>query len=252
MRKIGRIGEINNNSHDNLMTIVEYIGANEITVKFINGDIIKTTYSQFKKGVVSWKYDKSIYGVGYVGEGIFEIWSNGKTTKIYQVWRNMIQRCYDKKNHKRIPTYKGCLVCEEWHNFQNFAKWYDENFYQMGNANMELDKDILVKGNKIYSPETCVFVPRYINTLFINCNSVRGKLPIGVCFLKKSKKFIAKYREMGGIQINLGCFTSPEEAFQVYKQSKEAYIKEVAEKYKDQIPQKLYQAMISYIIDIGD
>lgn len=89
----------------------------------------------------------------------------------------MLERCYSARYQERKPTYKGCSVCDEWLNYQNFAKWYDDNYYEIKGEIMCLDKDILVKGNKIYSPENCVFVPNYINVLFarIGCKNKESK-----------------------------------------------------------------------------
>lgn len=121
----------------------------------------------------------------------------------------------------------------------------------VGNEQIDLDKDILCKGNKVYSPETCIFVPHTINTLFLRCQKNRGHLPIGVCFDKSKKKYCA------GLGINhknikLGVYNTPEEAFAEYKRHKEALIVVTADKYKGRIPEKLYKAMINWKIEIDD
>lgn len=159
----------------------------------------------------------------------------------------MLERCYSKEFHKTHPTYKDCEVCEEWLNFQNFATWYIDNYYVVENQTMCLDKDILYKGNKIYSPDTCIFVPQEINTLFVKRNKSRGKYPIGVYYSKEKNK----YRSMLG-KTHLGYFDTPEGAFNVYKKAKERHIKEIADKYKCDIPKKLYEAMYEYKVDIID
>lgn len=118
---------------------------------------------------------------------------------------------------------------------------------------MHLDKDILVKGNKIYSPETAIFVPERINELFSkrNKNNNHNKnLPVGVT-LTKSNKFRARCNRKNG-SVHLGCFDSKEEAFEAYKQFKEDYIKEVADEYKDKIPKKLYEALYRIEVNIYD
>ena len=100
---------------------------------------------------------RKTFGVGVTGQGEYSHLVrkiNGKHTKVYSVWHDMLGRCYNKKYQEKKPTYIGCTVCEEWHNFQNFAKWYEENYYEVNNEEMALDKDILIKGNKIYSPQT--------------------------------------------------------------------------------------------------
>ena len=122
---------------------------------------------------------------------------------------------------------------------------------------MHLDKDILIKNNKIYSPDTCIFVPQRINELFIKTNKLRGNLPIGVSYLKNINKFQANcktFTKRGSASYSnyLGCFKTPLEAFNVYKQFKEKYIKQVADEYKNKIPQKLYEAMYRYEVEITD
>jgi len=249
---VDKVGEFSFNRFNRLMTLVEYIGYNNVIVQFDNNYKIKTCYHHFKNGSVANPYDRSVYGVGYLGEGIHEAKPKGKETQQYQIWSGMLYRCYDKKYHEKHPSYKDCFVCEEWHNFQNFAKWYDENFYQIENEIMNLDKDILVKGNKIYSPETCVFVPQFINALFLTCKGNRNDLPIGVSFHKKNNNYRVRCSDGINFDNHIGVFVTVEEAFNAYKTFKENYIKEVAEKYKDQIPEKLYQAMISYEVEITD
>ena len=97
----------------------------------------------------------------------------------------MLTRCYSDKYKKKKPTYEDCKVYEELLNFQNFAKWDSENYYEIEGETMCLDKDILVKHNKIYSPETCVYVPNTINVLFTKSDKIRGNTPIGVNEQKK-------------------------------------------------------------------
>ena len=159
--------------------------------------------------------------------------------------------CY--KNPSKNRKYKDCKVCEEWHNFQNFAKWFDENYYEIGNEKMWLDKDILFKDNKIYSPKNCIFVPNRINILFIKSDKLRGDLPIGLTYHKRDNK-IEVYCNTNKNQEYLGRFNINEikEAFNAYKQFKENYIKQVADEYKDKIPQKLYDAMYKWEVNITD
>lgn len=196
-------------------------------------------------------YRPTIYGIGYLGEGKYKPSNNGEITHCYRVWRAIIQRCYDEKFHKRQPTYKDCRVSEEWLNFQNFAKWYEENYYEIEGEKMQLDKDILIKGNKIYSPSTCIFVPSKINVLFTKANRIRGELPIGVYFDKEKNKYRSQCY-INNKKVRLGRYKTIEEAFLVYKNFKENHIKEIAEYYRDYIPNELYQAMINYEVEITD
>ena len=164
----------------------------------------------------------------------------------------MIERCYSDDIHNKRPTYKECTICNEWLYYSSFKKWYNENYYEIENEKICLDKDILYKGNKIYSPETCVFVPNDINTLFTKHDSKRGDYPIGVTYLNKNNKYRARCKYGKGESIYLGSFDTPEEAFYEYKEFKEKVIKNIAEKYKNKIPKKLYDAMYRYEVEITD
>lgn len=197
--------------------------------------------------------DRTVFGVGFLGRGKYKPKEYGnKETSQYRCWKDMMRRCYDTKYISKNSTYKDCIVCEEWHNFQNFAKWYDDNYYEIDGQKMSLDKDIIKKGNKVYSPEFCVFVPQRINTLFIKSNSIRGNLPIGVTYHKG--RYIARIRDGSKDRklISLGSFDNEIDAFNSYRRAKEKLIKDVANIYKNKIPEKLYNAMINYCVEIND
>ena len=247
-----RLGETKNNEYGNKMTIIEYINSHNVKIKFENGYITKSDYRNFKKGIIRSPYDRRIYEIGYIGEGKYQSTVDLRATQQYDAWNSMLKRCYSEKVHVRHPTYKDCTVCEEWHNFQNFAKWYDENYYEVEDQEMCLDKDILVKGNKVYSPDTCIFVPERINILFVKGDSKRGDLPIGVSFHKISGKYTAQCNQ-NNKKTYLGLYDVIEDAFYFgYKPYKEKLIQQIADEYKDQIPKKLYDAMYSYIVEITD
>lgn len=177
---------------------------------------------------------------------------NSNRMKAERLWNDMNSRCYNEKLHKRHPGYKGCSVCEYWLNDkERFYKWVEDNYYTAGSEQMDLDKDILFKGNKVYSPETCIFVPHTINTLLINCKRKRGKYPLGVYYEKKKGKYRAEMN-MDGRAVKLGYFHTAEEAFMEYKRHKEALILVTSDRYKKRIPDKLYNAMINWKIEIGD
>lgn len=195
------------------------------------------------------RQEKLLYGVGYYGKELENI--RVKDIPSYNVWRLMLCRCYDEKLHIREPRYKDCAVCDEWHSLFEFNEWYINNYYEIEGQRMELDKDILVKGNKIYSPDTCIFVPQRINCLIVSANSIRGQFPIGVYYDKQKKRYIANMNYKGR-NFKLQQCKSPIEAFYVYKFYKESYIKSVAEEYKKEIPDKLYQALINWQVEITD
>lgn len=186
------------------------------------------------------KMKKLIYGVG-----IDDLFGKERNEKIYGRWRQMLNRCYNPKFHKKQSTYADCSVCEEWLTFSNYQKWFEENYIK-GYA---LDKDILTKGNKIYSPETCCFVPQRINNLIRTPkNGERGNL-IGVT--KWDGKYIS---QIGHNRKKIGYFDTPEEAFQAYKNEKERLLKEIAQEYFDrgEITNQVYEALMRYEVEPDD
>ena len=249
--KKDRLNEIGYNNDGERMTIIRYGDAHDIDVQFDDGTILQhRRYCNFLRGKISNPMTPSVYDIGYMGIGKFKSRDeNGKQTKCHKTWISMLMRCYSSKYQEKHPTYKGCTVCKEWWNFQVFAEWYYSHFYEIEGQIMNLDKDILKKGNKIYSPETCIFVPQFINKLFIKSDKARGNCPIGVS--KHGNKFEAQLRK-GNERIHLGACNTVEEAFQVYKHAKEQYIKEMAEKYKGQIPYEAYEALMNYEVEFDD
>ena len=251
-RKIDRTGEERLNNFGSKMIIVSYVQWDDIDVYLPEYDytINHVTYNNFKRGNIKCPYEPRYYGIGYLGEGKYKMSENGKKTKCYNTWHNMLERCYNPKYQEKYPTYKDCEVCESWHNFQAFAEWYNDNYYQIHGEVMCLDKDILCKGNKIYSPETCVFVPEKINLLFIKSDNSRGNDPIGAHQLPSGNYEV---RCNNGEESDyLGRFDNIYEAFYAYKVHKEKIIKQVADEYKEYIPQKLYHALYNYQVEITD
>lgn len=247
MKKVYRNGKHGFNNQGCKMTIIEYKDSRHCTVKFEDGTVVKDIiYTSFIRGSVKNNNYKSIYGVGYFGYGKYT-----SDYQAYSYWFNMMNRCYNPKYLSTRPTYLQCYVCEEWHNYQNFAKWFEKNYYEISGQEMCLDKDILVKGNKEYSPKTCVFVTALINSIFTKCDSKRGECSIGI-----SKKDGGKYRayvsNYGKSKAGLHSFENEIDAFNEYKREKERYIKEVADKFRNDIPQKLYEALYRYEVEIDD
>jgi hypothetical protein len=138
--------------------VLKYVNKNEVYFKFdLTGWIGCFQMSHIRQGFFKDRLSPSVYGVGFIGDGLYKTYENGKRTKVYAIWNAMIQRCYDEKFHEKHPTYKDCTVVNDWHNFQNFAQWYEENYPNDGKA-YDLDKDFLVEANRTYSPETCTFL----------------------------------------------------------------------------------------------
>lgn len=195
-------------------------------------DVFKPTV--FKRGYMGIGENKSRYGAGL------------PKTKKYLTWFAMMQRCYSENSLKRKPTYKGCSVCEEWWDFQKFCDWFDKNYYEVNEEVMCLDKDILSKGNKIYSPETCVFVPQSINKLLTLRDRFRGDLPLGV---RKNGNNFSAFCNLENKSIYIGTFKTEIEAEFAYKTFKNEVMKSMAIKYMDSIPINLYNVLIDYKMD---
>lgn len=174
-----------------------------------------------------------------------EIVVNGKKCihKAYDKWHSMMRRCYSEKALARDKTYIGCSVCEEWHNYDVFYKWFEKNYIE----GYDLDKDLLENGNKIYSAKTCCFVPHSINSLLLASNASRGKYPIGVNYHKKSGRFVSQI-SINGNRVHIGLFKTPEEAFEAYKAKKESTVLDMANKYfnSGMIDERIYNALISF------
>jgi len=232
----------------------KYNNASNCELEFLNVKFpykINIEIRSFKNKTVKYPYYPSKYGVGYIGIGKFVGGSYSKESLIYDYWDGILRRCYSERIKKLRNSYLDCLVDEYWHNFQNFGHWFEKNYNPKYMKGWCLDKDILFKGNRNYSPETCCFVPNEINVLFTNGYVRRGKYPKGVSYKQKINKYIAQYQK-DGVVTHIGTFNTPEEAFQAYKEVKENYIKQKADKWKDQIDPRVYEAIYNYQVEITD
>lgn len=248
-KPVNRVGERWKTNEGDLAEIIEYIGSLNVTVRFNDGNTSKNLqYKNIVSGAVKNPYLKNICGVGYLGD-VSEFPKDRKYTVLYTKWSNMLNRCYKESELIKFPSYRDVTVCAKWHCFANFYTWGSSKYLIEYMKKWQLDKDILFKGNKIYSPDTCCFVPSKINNLFIKSNSIRGEYPIGV--YKKGNLYRAVMK-MGGKTLDFGTYSTPEEAFKAYKVGKEQRIKEVAIEFKDTLDVKTYQAMINYQVEITD
>ena len=185
---------------------------------------------------------RSVCGVGTNdADYLVQAMVDGKLSvcPFYRTWTGMLERCYSTKYQKISPTYIGCRVCSEWLVFSNFKEWMRSQDWQ----GKQLDKDILTQGNKIYSPERCLFVTQYINGLLNDKGASRGKYPQGVCFNKVIGKFRARCRVNGKSKF-IGYYLSPEEASEAYREFKYQVIADVAVKQAE----PLRSALLKYKI----
>jgi len=254
---IDRTGDIKLNNYGSEMKIYQYRTNKDMDIMFTKSKCIiyNVKYNDFKTGSIKSPYETRTFGIGYLGQGKYETVIDGKKSKAYSTWLGIMARCYNLKVKEGRPTYIGCSISDEWLNFQTFAEWHINNYYEIKDNKMNLDKDILNKGNKIYSKENCIFVPSNINCMFTKTDAKRRKYPIGVCQVS-GRKTEGGYRASccngRKNKIYLGVYQTPEKAFDIYKEYKERTIKLVADEYKDRIPTKLYDALNSYIVEITD
>jgi len=237
-----RVGELSNNKLGTLMKIVEYRNQMDITIEFQDEHRVQrnTTYRNFKIGQIKNPYDKSAMGIGYAGEGEHLTIINHKNTLAYRVWSDILLRCYREELRSEHLAYKDCTVCDEWLNFQTFAKWYDDNYYKIDGERMHIDKDILFKGNTIYTPARCLIVPQKINMLFLTkAKTIDPDLPNTIYRCKTG--YNANYNGK-----SLGVYKTVEEAIEAHENAKIERIKQIAEEYKNKIPLKAYEALINY------
>lgn len=164
--------------------------------------------------------------------------------QFYKTWKKMLGRCYDPKYHATRPTYEGCSVYEDWKYFSKFKAWMEIQDWE-GN---HLDKDLLVAGNKVYSPETCVFLPEKLNSLIVTQKRSDKAVPAGISFQNGCQKYIVSCA-VDGKNKNLGRYKCPEEAFNVYKNFKNDLVRKKAEEYKDVLDERAYTAMLNFKIE---
>ena len=234
-------------------TVLEYENNEKVTVLFHNPiNIVTCTLGSLNSGSVKNPMFPLVCGKGYIGVGKYST----KDKKPYALWRSMLERAYSVRMQALNPTYKGVEVCKEWLNFQNFASWCEtQKFFNAKDKNgrcYEIDKDLLVRGNKIYSPETCCFIPREVNIFLVKRQNDRGSFPIGVTFCKERGNFMAFCTVDDVPRKYLGRFKTPEEAFLAYKKAKEAYAKVLIGKWDGAVDERVIKALREYSVSMGD
>ena len=233
--------------------VVEYTNNESVKVRFIETGYEKDVWlKNVKTGNIRDCTAQTLYGVGVLGETNLK--TRGKDAKEYILWKNMLKRCYDYNSKNDFPSYTSATTTESFKYFVKFISWCNQqvgfNFKDDKGKPFHLDKDILVKGNKLYSEDTCCFVPAEINSLFTKADRKRGTFPIGVSFNKSKGRFEAYC--CSSTSRYLGSYDTAEEAFYVYKKAKESQIKLLANRWKDQIDPRVYEALMNYQVEITD
>ena len=245
------VGKVCKSKSSGDFKIVKYNDARNVEIQFLKTGFETTVQlGDIRSGKVKDPHSPSVYEVGVVGTK-YPSTINGRNTKEYGLWQNMLQRCYSDTFKKRYPTYEGCEVSDNFKSYEYFYEWCHK---QIGfdNGGWHLDKDLLVKGNKVYSEDSCIFIPAEINSLLTKCTASRGEHPIGVSWNKRDKAFVAKVKKNKGKSEYLGSFNTELEAYNAYKTAKESFVKEQASKWQSQIDPRAYNALMNYTVNITD
>ena len=222
--------------------VIQYVDRKNVLIEFQDKHKYQT-YVQaghLVRGAVRNPFKPSVCGIGYTGVGCYTPKVNGKHTQVYSVWRSMFNRCYNPNQSEKNSTYQDCEVCEQWHDFQVFAKWYESQPFS--NLGYEIEKDLLIEGNRVYSPATCLLAPKAINSLFRGHKKNDENMPMGV--YKRSNGYLSMVR-IDGVLINLGVFSDIEGASKAYQKAKKEYAKQKALEWQDRIDKRLFDALIA-------
>ena len=245
------VGKVCKSKSSGDFKILKYNDKKNVEIQFLKTGYRKVAeMKEVRNGKVKDPYSPSVCGVGILGTK-YPSTVNGVITKEYDLWQNMLRRCYSDSSKKKHPTYEGCGVSDNFKSFEYFYEWCQKQI-GFGVASFELDKDLLAKGNKIYSEDSCIFIPKEVNSLLIKSVASRGVYLIGVCWSKTHKTFKAQVSKNKGKSEHLGYFATELEAFNAYKVAKESFIKEQANKYKSQIDERAYEALMNYTVEITD
>ena len=230
-------------------TVLDCSDTNNILIKFLDTGYETTVFlNQIRTGSVLDYRKPTICGVGVVGS---KLSTEELQSKVYKDWTNMISRCYSKHTLEKHPTYKDCTISDDFLHYPTFKEWYFKQ-PSRNNKGWVIDKDLLCRdGVKVYSPITCVFLPPELNSLLTTTKAKRGGLPIGVKLMKCKTGYHADIG-MDGKNFYLGKYNSIDKAFKVYKQAREEYLKVKADKYKDQLCERAYNALYNYEVKITD
>ena len=245
------VGKVFKSLNSGDFKVLKYNDSRNVEIQFLKtGYEMVAQLGHIKNGGVKDPYSPSVHGVGVSGTK-YPIRVNGILTKEYNLWCGMLERCYSDIYKKKYPTYESCEVSDKFKSYEYFYEWC-QNQTGFSSEGWQLDKDLLIKGNKVYSENTCVFIPQEINKVLIKCTASRGEHLIGVHWCKKGSAFKAQIRKNKGKSEYLGSFNTEIEAFKAYKVAKEYFIKEQANKFKSQIDERAYLALINYEVNIDD
>ena len=202
------VGNVYKSKSSGDFKVLKYNNARDVEIQFLKtGFETVAELGNIRNGNLKDPCLPSVYGVGIVGTK-YPISEGGVLTKEYILWSNMLQRCYNDAYKKRQPTYEGCEASGNFKSYEHFYEWC-QNQIGFNNKDWQLDKDLLIKGNKVYSENTSVFIPREINQVLVKRTASRGENLIGVYWDKKGKAFVAMVNKNKGRSEYLGGASIP-------------------------------------------
>lgn len=236
------VGDIFNTNNGGSVTVISFTNKKNILVRFNDSYMYEAVVdlNNLRRGAVRNPYAPTHCGVGFIGVGQYWFKRDGVKTKAYKKWVGMLHRCYNESELIKYPTYRGCTVHPDWHDFQNFAEWYYSQEYC--DTDYHLDKDLLIKGNRVYSADACTLLPHVINTILNDCGANRGNLPIGVCYNKQQSRYTASIR-IEGSKVHLGYFDTIDDASEAYQQTKKQHVKAKALEWEGRIDKRVFDKL---------
>ena len=245
------VGKVCKSLNSGDFKVLKYNDYYEVEIQFVNTGFETTAQlGSIRNGKIKDPYSPSVHGVGIIGTR-YPVSESCRNTKEYTLWCSMLRRCYSGSFKKQRPTYEGCEVSDNFKSYEYFYEWCHKQI-GFNVKGFDLDKDLLVKGNKVYGENVCIFIPSEINSVLVKCTASRGKHLIGVHWCNTNKAFVAQVNRNKGQPEHLGLFKTEIEAFDAYKTAKETFVKEQANKWKGEIDGRAYEALMKYTVEITD
>lgn len=237
-----RIGLIKENNNGTQMKIIKVLPDDRLIIQFQDKHKFEKDihWNNFKSGNVKNPFYVSVLGKGYIGNGKYLTKISDKRTIEYSIWTSMMDRCYGER--EQYPAYAdNTEVCDEWLNFQNFADWFNQNKYDIGNERLHLDKDIQYEGNRIYSPHHCILIPQSINEQFKDRSGRKRQIDADLPYTirRSGRKYLVEYRGR-----SLGSYSSVDECIFIYLMEKKKYLKELTDRYEN-MPYEIKQMILN-------
>lgn len=228
-----KVGDVFGTTYGGDVVVTEYKSYREITVQFLDEHKHQAVISgcRLKSGAVKNPYAKTVLGVAYIGKGAY---SRSTHLEIYSRWKKIIERCYDPYKLNKDMSYVDVYVCDEWLNFQNFARWYDSKSDEQ--KTLDIDKDLFSGEVKVYSPSTCTFLPKEINAFLSNCGKSEGFV-----YSERYKRYLARPVENGERKHML--FDTKKEASQFILDLRKKRLTELANKWRAIIGDRAYEKL---------